>query len=81
MKPYADDTAATSVGDMQVENGRDRIAMYGSLDLTRDQAGLALARGMLSLLESVITALEGDPALPAAVPALKKPGKAHNPFA
>lgn len=81
MKPYADDSAATSIGDMQVENGRDRIAVYGSLDLTRDQAGLTLARNMLALLETVVKALEADLTLPAAVPAPKKPGTARNPFA
>ena len=81
MKPFADDSAATAIGDMRIENGRDRIAMYGSLDVTHDHAGLALARDLRALLDTVIKTLESEPALPAAVPAPKKPGTARNPFA
>lgn len=80
IKPFADDSAASSVGDMRLENGRDRIAVYGSLDLTRDQAGLALAREMQAVLAGVIEALEGDPHLPTATPPPKRPGTAPNPF-
>ena len=80
MKPFANDSAAIAVGDLQIENGRDRIAIYGSLDLTRDQAGLALARDMLTLLGTVVKSLEADSALPAAIPAPKKPSTARNPF-
>lgn len=80
MKPFADDSAATSVGDMRLENGRDRIAVYGSLDLTRDQAGLALAREMRGVLDAAIQVLEADSVLPAAVAPPKRPGKVPNPF-
>ena len=80
MKPFADDSAASSVGDLRIENGRERIAVYGSLDLTRDQAGLALARDMRSLLDQVIQVLEGEDALPAAVAPAKRSGKVPNPF-
>ena len=41
LKPFADDSAASAIGGLTVENGRDRVALYGSLDLTRDRAGLA----------------------------------------
>lgn len=80
MKPFADDSAATSVGDMRLENGRDRIAVYGSLDLTRDQAGLALAREMRGVLDAAIQVLEADSALPVAISPPKRPGKVPNPF-
>ena len=80
MRPFADDSAATSVGDLRLENGHDRIAVYGSLDLTRDQAGLALAREMREVLDSVIQALEADKALPASIPPAKRPGSVRNPF-
>ncbi len=80
MKPFADDSAATSVGDMRLENGRDRIAVYGSLDLTRDQAGLALAREMRGVLDAAIQVLEADSALPVSVAPTKLPGKVPNPF-
>ena len=41
LTPFADDAASTSIGSLTVENGTDRIALSGSLDLTRDKAGLA----------------------------------------
>lgn len=80
MKPFADDSAATEIGDLKLENGRDRVALYGSLDLTRDQAGLALARSLRAMMDAVVTALEQDPALPVTLPPPKKPGTVRNPF-
>ena len=46
MKPYADDAASMTIGDLTLENGRDCVAVGGSLDLTRDKAGLAHARAL-----------------------------------
>jgi hypothetical protein len=37
--PFADDSTSLSIGDRAIENGTDRVALYGSLDITRDQAG------------------------------------------
>jgi hypothetical protein len=80
MKPFADDSAAIEVGDLKLENGRDRIACYGSLDLTRDKAGLALAQRLQAVLASVIGALEADTVLPDAIPPPKQRGAVKNPF-
>jgi len=80
LKPFADDSVAIEVGDLKLENGRDRIACYGSLDLTRDKAGLALARQIQAVLASVVQALEADTALPDAIPPPKKRGAVKNPF-
>ena len=44
LTPFADDAASVSVGKLTFENGTDRVALYGSLDITRDQQGLAHAR-------------------------------------
>lgn len=41
LTPFADDAASIPIGELTVENGTDRIALYGSLDLTRDKQGLA----------------------------------------
>jgi len=80
MTPFANDSAAIEVGDLKLENGRDRIACYGSLDLTRDKAGLALARQLQAVLAAVVQALEGDAALPDTIPPPKKRGSVKNPF-
>ena len=46
LTPLADDAASISIGELTVENGTDRIALYGSLDLTRDKPGLAQGRAL-----------------------------------
>ncbi len=80
LKPFADDSAAIEIGDLKLENGRDRIACYGSLDLTRDRAGLELARQLQALLGSVVQALEADGELPDTIPPPKRRGTTKNPF-
>ena len=81
LKPYADDSASSGIGGLTVENGRDRVALYGSLDLTRDRAGLERARQLRALLEEVVRALEADPALPDAIEPPREPDTVKNPFA
>jgi hypothetical protein len=39
MKPYAEDATSMSIGELTLENGRDRVSVYGNLDLTRDKQG------------------------------------------
>ena len=43
LTPFADDAASMSIGGLTIENGTDRVVIYGSLDLTRDKQGLAHA--------------------------------------
>jgi len=80
--PFADDTASLTVAGLTAENGRDRIALYGEGEITRDKAGLAQALALQALLGEVVKALSGDPALPQRAPAAKTvPTKAvRNPF-
>ena len=78
--PFADDSHASAVGGLNLENGQDRIAIYGNLDLTRDKAGLAHARALKAVLDAVVQALEADPHLPDQAAAPAKPGTVRNPF-
>ncbi len=57
-RPFADDATARTIGALSVENGTGRIALHGSLDITRDQAGLAQARLLRETLDAIVTALE-----------------------
>lgn len=55
------------IHDLNIENRMDRVSLFGSLDITRDTAGLALALELKTLLDGVITALQveqTDGALP-----------------
>jgi len=80
LKPFADDAASISIGELTIENGTDRIALYGSLDLTRDKQGLAHARALTAFLDQAIQLLEADKALPDVVPPPVATGTVKNPF-
>ena len=79
MTPFADNKS-TAVGGLTVENAPDKVVLYGSLELTCDQAGLEQAQALRSLLDAVIQSLQAGSALPAALPPPKRPRKVRNPF-
>ncbi|MCJ2013311.1 hypothetical protein [Methylobacterium sp. J-076] len=80
--PFADDAAARTIGGLSVENGTGRIAVHGSLDITRDKAGLAQARLLRETCEAIVRALE-EADLPEAVAQAPDdpPRRVANPFA
>ena len=78
--PFADDAASILIGKLTVENGTDRVALYGTLDLTRDKQGLAHARALKALLDQAVQVLEADKALPDAMPPPMAPKRVDNPF-
>lgn len=80
IKPYADDAASMTVGELTIENGRDCVAVYGKVDLTRDKVGLAHGLALKAMLDAVVHALQGDVALPDAVPPPKTVTEVRNPF-
>ena len=78
--PFADDTASVSIARLTIENGIERIALYGSLDLTRDRQGLEHARALKAILDQAVQVLETQPDLPEALPAAAAPRSVANPF-
>lgn len=58
--PFANEADVLHVGDLMVENRLDRITLSGDVDLTLDQAGLALARRLHALLGDVVGRMEGQ---------------------
>ena len=80
IKPYADDAGAMQIGELQVENGTDRVALFGSIDLTRDQQGLEHARRLRDLLAAVVESLETEADLPDQLPPPKPTDSVENPF-
>ena len=78
--PYADNAASLSIGGLTLENGTERVALYGQLDLTRDKAGLRLARELKAVLDAVVRHLEAAHDLPDQVPPPETPKTVKNPF-
>ena len=79
--PFADDAGSVSIGSLTIENGTDRVTIYGSLDLTRDKQGLAHAEALKALLDQAVQHLQADKGLVDALPAPSAPKKVPNPFA
>ena len=80
LTPFADDAASVSIGSLTVENGTDRVAIYGSLDLTRDKQGLAHALTLKAVLDAAVQLLQVEKNLPDAAPPPSAPKKVPNPF-
>ena len=80
MTPFANASESLGIGGLTVENRTDRVALYGSLDLTRDKQGLAHARKLKALLDEVVQALEAAEDLPDRVAAPEAPETVKNPF-
>lgn len=57
-KPYANEADVLRIGDLEVENRIDRGSLTGDLVLTKDRAGLTLAKELQSLIGGIVKALE-----------------------
>ena len=79
--PFQDDAESAAIGHMTIENGRDRIVLYGNLEITRDKAGLTLARQIADFLTRIVGILSADPNLPEKILPPDKPKTVPNPFA
>lgn len=60
IKPYANEADSLILGELTVENRLDRLELYGSLQITRDKEGLALARELKSLVDAALEVLESE---------------------
>jgi hypothetical protein len=80
-KPFADDSQSQSIGDLTVENGTDRVSIYGSVDLTRDKAGLKRARALKAILDEAVRILDEQPDLPDEIASAEPTVAVKNPFA
>ena len=79
-KAFGDDAKSVEVGGLTIENGTERIAIYGESEITRDKAGLATARKLKAIVDSAVKALEGDAALPERLAPPAELKKVRNPL-
>lgn len=82
-KPFADDRSTLAIEAFNAENGLQSIALYGNLDISRDQAGLARARELETLVRGIVETLAAIADLPAKIPEQPQTGgqTVKNPFA
>ncbi|GBU19743.1 MULTISPECIES: hypothetical protein [Methylobacterium] len=78
---YADDSTVQTIAGLTVENGTTRIALHGTLDITRDRTGLGHARTLRDLLGAVVKALEAADLPETVAENDEPPTPVRNPFA
>ena len=77
---FANESESLSLGGLTIENRLDRVSFYGSVDLTLDAQGLALALSLQTLIGGVVEAMKAKgSALPARV-VVKEPVSVGNLF-
>ena len=78
-KPYANESDVIRIGALEIENRTDRVSLTGDVVLTRDQAGLTLAKELHTLLGQVVKALQAEEKLPQTIE-VKPAQVVKNPF-
>jgi hypothetical protein len=63
INPFRNESECLQIGDLTVENRIDRVSLFGSIDITRDKEGLAIARQLQEILDLTLSELEKE-ALP-----------------
>ncbi len=79
IRPFMNEEDCLQIGDLTIENRLDRVSIFGSIDITRDKEGLAVAQELKGILELTLAELE-NAALPDKV-ALQPVETVKNPFA
>lgn len=79
---FKNESEARTINEFSIENRLDRVALFGSIDLTHDEEGLALALKLKGILDGVVSVLESEKAsgtLPDKI-TLAAPDEVENPF-
>lgn len=77
--PFQNESDTFNMDKLTVENRMDRISIYGSLDITKDKAGLEHSMLLKRLIDGTIDELKRDKQLPDQI-SLKDAETVNNPF-
>ncbi|MBV5328638.1 MAG: hypothetical protein JZU65_13550 [Chlorobium sp.] len=78
--PFKNEADCIQIGEeLTIENRLDRISIFGSIDITLDIEGLAVAKELKALLDLTLAEMEKTD-LPKQIAAIK-PETVRNPFA
>ena len=59
-KPFVQGNESHAIHDLTLENDTDCVSIYGNLQLTKDQAGLAAAKALQAYLNAIVQQLESE---------------------
>ncbi|MFW7270253.1 hypothetical protein ACMAUO_20250 [Gluconacetobacter sp. Hr-1-5] len=79
--PFVDDGESLSVDGLTIENGEERVALYGRLSIGKDQAGLKDVKALKAIVDALVARLEQEPSLPSHLPPGEKAHPVDDPFA
>ena len=79
IQPFQNETDSITLGQLTIENRLDQLELYGSLSITRDQAGLTLALSLKSVVDAAVHHLQAAKDLPAHI-AFRPTDDVDNPF-
>jgi hypothetical protein len=71
LQPFQNESETLQIGELTIENRTDQLELYGSLAITRDQAGLQQALRLKALLDAAVLYLQNEKDLPEQVSLLK----------
>ncbi len=77
--PYANESESLQLNDLTIENRVEKVSIYGSIEITRDQRGLELARTLKYLFDSIVEVLSKED-LPESIPPPEGIDVVKNPF-
>lgn len=78
-EPYRNEEDSLSIGELTIENRLDQVALYGAVQITKDQSGLRQAQALKAVVDAVVDALEAEKALPEHI-SFKPTDRVDNPF-
>jgi len=64
MEPFESESEVIAIYGLSIENRKDRVSVFGSIDITRDMEGLENAKVLKAILEEIVGFLEKEPGLP-----------------
>lgn len=59
--PFENETDSFAIDSLTVENRLDRVSIYGSTDITKDQAGLKIALELQKIINATVNVLQHVP--------------------
>lgn len=78
-KAFENSTESHSIHDLTLENGEDRINIYGNLQIAKDQDGLQAAKILQTYFNDIVKVLEQEANLPEKI-STETEGEVENPF-
>lgn len=78
-KAFENGAESHSIHDLTLENGEDRINIYGNLQISKDRDGLQAAKVLQTYLNDIVKTLEQTSDLPEKL-TTQAEGEIENPF-